>query len=45
MNIGEPREIVEVELSEFDAPPTERPQETPRYIEAPAEAPELVPAA
>jgi hypothetical protein len=35
MDIGLPVEVVEVELTEVDAPPTEQPTETPE--EAPAE--------
>jgi hypothetical protein len=33
MDIGMPKEVVEVELSEIDAPPTEQPNEAPAEAE------------
>jgi hypothetical protein len=47
MNLGNPREIVEVELTEADAPPTHRPIEQPqpkREVTEPTKKRELVPA-
>lgn len=44
MNIGKPQEIVEVQLTERDAPPSQRPAESPREAPAPQRTRELVPA-
>lgn len=46
MNIGEPREIVEVELDPLNAPAPYTPDSNPETVphETPAETPELIPA-